>query len=833
MNHEEVEIELEAILIFLAFLIPEKITEEGKDGQGKVGENGVTQFDSIWPLNSDGEILSCSSPTATSSSPVRKTSPTSGASVQSPRSRGSNSPLASLPPPASPSSSNANSPVRTPVRTLSSPVSNSSTLSLPPPSSPSSASPSSPAVSPSSSSSSNHPTVLNYHSTTLFGVNSTYKNLKNSSQNLLSIQKKLPLILHLFSYFALFNQDFLNAASSSSSSSLLSSTAIGSILSNLEDNLEEMFEDKKIKKLFMDGDFSLLSIKKNEKINKLILNSFHYFLCGGINRDNIIPLTSLFLAENTSFSENEDSIPSHQLLEWIVSNLSINEIIYPPSISPSSTSSPQFSSTPLKITTPLASLSRFSPVTHNYLSNTTIIHTVSFSSPSRSSSFRKISRSTSSSDGEILKSEDGLTFDDIDGIKVVEEDDDDGDIDNEKRKKKKNLGTSSPQHPTSARLRTYSYEFINSASAPSSFSATSSPNRYRTNSNDLSSAISSPTRHRSYSREHLNLGIEQSQTRIEMNLPQVYLNYCHCSTFSFLSPSYTVIINGNKDNDITLGPVYGTVIIIGSEKIKISLICKKLILINSLNIDIYSASKFPILLLGETKGIRIAPYNSSFKSLKTCLFQAELSNLMGTKRDSINILPSNSPSVSPKVLKENEDEISYNWKLFIDGNKCLENSFYSSSNFSQQSSYVSSLNYFSSLSSSCSILPLNLFDYKVVSLKSEFVSFEESNLSLPLAYKEQLTNTFNSLNDTQLKIFNILQENELKNKEKFSNTNIKITKTNYTSDDATEEDEKEICLSDISLKLIYNSTLSNKFFQWMVENEKIHEVIDLIRIDSE
>lgn len=128
--------------------------------------------------------------------------------------------------------------------------------------------------------------------------------------------------------------------------------------------------------------------------------------------------------------------------------------------------------------------------------------------------------------------------------------------------------------------------------------------------------------------EYRESNLEGSTPSIE--LPPLYIQSCE-GTSLYLLGSYAFSTISNCNNcDIVIGAVAGIVRVVGCENVKLTVVCKKLILISCLESTINVACSQPVLLVGENKGIIVGPHNTNYRLLKSHITSAGLGSLTTT-----------------------------------------------------------------------------------------------------------------------------------------------------------------------------------------------------------
>jgi hypothetical protein len=109
--------------------------------------------------------------------------------------------------------------------------------------------------------------------------------------------------------------------------------------------------------------------------------------------------------------------------------------------------------------------------------------------------------------------------------------------------------------------------------------------------------------------EQLSDGIFSSDcTDISQSSSILLLQNCVRSNMYFLGLYSSCTITLCFDSEIVIGAVSGAVIISGCERIKLSVTCRKLILINCYDCDIQLATLTPTITTGVCRGITIGYY---------------------------------------------------------------------------------------------------------------------------------------------------------------------------------------------------------------------------------
>lgn len=290
----------------------------------------------------------------------------------------------------------------------------------------------------------------------------------------------------------------------------------------------------------------------------------------------------------------------------------------------------------------------------------------------------------------------------------------------------------------------------------------------------------------------------------ELTLPQLFLNYCSDSHFYLISPYYSASLTGVSNCEIVIGAVYGTVILSGCERIKLSVSCRKLILQNCVDCQCNIATLSPTVILGDCRNLTIGPMNTTYRNIRQHLRMTELRAL----------------------TNDSETNHTNCWSKLVDANACLDgssNSLFTSS--AGSGSLSPSKSFLKKLVGGESQLPipsqatatlLAPEDFRPIAIpiKTEYLAFEHSAISIPQEYADSLTRQRESLELMQEKIDSLLKEPHFG--------------AGDSSADATNSDR-----DDLPTKLLASSTVSKKFMEWLIATDRAQEVLDLIRIDCD
>eukprot|EP01033_Poteriospumella_lacustris_P005533 gene5533-3946_t len=631
---DNVELDVECIIVFLIL----HVTENAPSAKAAPG----TSFDSVWPLNPEGEVYP-SSPISSPSSPIRESNRVTHRAM---------SPIGS---PRSP-------------RNGSSPVQNG----ISPSKRPTASSPRAPRI---------------------------------STQHLHSVRQKIPIILRALSWVVSSNAD--------------------------EDIAAFMAEDHRN----METSSSINMFVVDRKIADFL----GLVICGGYSRDQCI---SPFSALHPVWANSEsDSIPSRSMqdimdaislagghltsvdyLAWLNLHLSMNDVLYPVTLTPANTglsgtgavidsldpsvkdSKHQY---PHRVSTPIFSLSRFSPTVINNCS-TTIIHNVT-TGPSRAASFRH--RSMRQHDSERM---DVQTVNSESTMRIN-------------------------------RLASVSHDFAET---------------------DLDAIVQ-------------ELGIPENVMDQDLTSPMG-------------SPWKIASITGCVDSQIIIGGVYGSLIVNGCERVKITAACRKLVVINCLECEFNIATLSCSIVMGDSRNLSFGPHNAPYRNLRNHLRIADLTDLIHQ--------PHGSAAEGEEVMVLTTSNA---WSLVCDVNHCVDMATKpSGASLECQSNRM--LRFSLPTSSTAMVQTPDQFRFVSIPLKSEYVNnFENLVIGLPPTFLESVRHAQEKIDETKHRVVTLLSEH---------------SPDAMQADSSTSEDDD-------------HRELTAK--EWLVATDNIQEVLDLIRIDTE
>lgn len=414
----------------------------------------------------------------------------------------------------------------------------------------------------------------------------------------------------------------------------------------------------------------------------------------------------------TANDATTQAISAKDLIGWINTHLSMNDLLYPATSTPSfSTGTPEETKghQPQKLTTALASLSRYTPTVINS-STSTIIHVVT-SGPSRVSSFRRANRSQDSLGGSndkdaFMFNEHNRSFhstnktmhlraasEDFDADMITSDFGISADALLEHDIVLNPTNESSPLSPLNhMRLSPRDKERPQGSSVgpiDDDFLGVKSIDEVECIKYELNQDMKIKDNFFNDS-----LGMASFSMRPELSLPQLFINHSSGAKMYLISPYYSASVTGCSDSQIILGAVYGAVVVSNCSGVKITCICRKLVVVNCYDCDFNIATLSTSVISGDSRNIRIGPHNASYRNLRHHLKLVDMTCLQGAKA-------------------LNEENPINKWNKYIDINTCLS---------SRSSDFLD----FSSTKDISSVELINPEEFVIVSIpiKSEFIAFE-------------------------------------------------------------------------------------------------------------
>jgi len=127
--------------------------------------------------------------------------------------------------------------------------------------------------------------------------------------------------------------------------------------------------------------------------------------------------------------------------------------------------------------------------------------------------------------------------------------------------------------------------------------------------------------------ESFGMLIRKIGSPIDFMLPPLYLNFCTEARLYLISPYHSASIRNCADCDIVIGAVHGAVIVSHCESVRITVACRKLLIMDCTNCAFNIATLSTTVVSGDTRNVLIGPYNTAYKNLRNHLILAGLKAL--------------------------------------------------------------------------------------------------------------------------------------------------------------------------------------------------------------
>ena len=105
--------------------------------------------------------------------------------------------------------------------------------------------------------------------------------------------------------------------------------------------------------------------------------------------------------------------------------------------------------------------------------------------------------------------------------------------------------------------------------------------------------------------ESFGMLIRKIGSPIEFMLPPLYLNFCTEARLYLISPYHSASIRNCSDCDIVIGAVHGAVIVSHCESVRITVACRKLLVIDCTNCAFNIATLTTTVVSGDTRNVLI------------------------------------------------------------------------------------------------------------------------------------------------------------------------------------------------------------------------------------
>jgi hypothetical protein len=227
-----------------------------------------------------------------------------------------------------------------------------------------------------------------------------------------------------------------------------------------------------------------------------------------------------------------------------------------------------------------------------------------------------------------------------------------------------------------------------------------------------------------------------SNFKPDISLPQLFVNYSHNSKYYFISPYYSATITGCIKCEMIIGSVFGATILSGCEKLKITVTCRKLIVLNCVDCEIFLATASPTIFSGDCRNVTVGPVNATYRNYRHHLKLTELKVLIKSNNSLANTAEAKnggSDKNNGNGYHPYHDDPVNQWARFCDVNACLDggnklltsnalNTAMSPTKLSMKKVFVDNLPV--PTASTARIMSVDKFHVVSIPIKSEFLSFE-------------------------------------------------------------------------------------------------------------
>jgi len=282
------------------------------------------------------------------------------------------------------------------------------------------------------------------------------------------------------------------------------------------------------------------------------------------------------------------------------------------------------------------------------------------------------------------------------------------------------------------------------------------------------------------------------------SLPQTFITNSWGSTIHDLAPHSFVYISGCSDCKIVLGAVCGAVVVNACERIKVSVVCHKLIVRNSIECKFHLACHSTTAICGDSRGLEFGPLNCNYVSLPIHIAGCGLLFNSAVKN---------------------------RWDKFYDVDDACRDKTHSSTAHGSPSGYA--IDAASHLESPSQVIPSAPSS---VAITMEPSSFFVTTIPMEGEHTDYISlesKTGIVVKDSYKKI----HRDRLSITKKFATKLIHKAKNgNKNNSSNGSGDEKNVMSQDHTTRL--ETSLTEKFLEWLLTTGKIKEVMDLIEIEQ-
>jgi hypothetical protein len=576
---------------------------------------------------------------------------------------------------------------------------------------------------------------------------------------------------------------------------------------------------------------------------------------GGSNRDEEVPLLSALHphAPTDGSTESNSGHPVHFLcnetLEWFVANLCVNESVYPSSATvPASLSSSPNAADVKGISDAPATNILIASKTISHTGPVRIIYPVQYLSTSRPT---VISGACSVIVHAMA-------------------------VNSSRRDSRSRSGTASSfQESLTAAVRSASGMTLDEASNKDMFSpnATSSwcdggmDTSCSMDRDDSSSGLQSVQSNVLSLAEYEKVGdfidALKMKTTTE-SLPHLNMQSCAHTSIYVLSPYATGSIANCSDCEVVTGPVAGTLIVADCERVRLTTVARKIILRNCYDCVINCQTVSPVIVAGDSRGLLVGPYNTSYKDLAVHLELAALTALMKPelRRIAVGRLSRSSSNVYPVAAaappsraylnrsvseclddgdetdedseRETQRDHKDMWTVLWDAAMCADQQHpHHAGGDAPLNPFVyggSGLTMPAPSESTAMLQPADKFRFLAIPEQSQYQTFDHCPMDIPVVYTRHL-----ELHKMAGAALAVRVSNELNipppPPPPSKDGNGSSPPRAGTAADAKTGAEGEVIPPAVETE--GTNLLSGKFMEWLLTTGKASQVIELIRLDQQ
>lgn len=235
-------------------------------------------------------------------------------------------------------------------------------------------------------------------------------------------------------------------------------------------------------------------------------------------------------------------------------------------------------------------------------------------------------------------------------------------------------------------------------------------------------------------------------------LPNLVMQSCHRTSIYVLSPYAAGHISNCCDVEGVIGPIAGVLIISDCERLKISVLARKIIIRNCLDCVISCGTLTPIIVAGDSRGLLIGPYNTAYKDLSMHVELARLTPLLhphyrrnyhAEEKEPIGHCSSNDSidggSIFTNSIDFEEDGLSNAkdmWKCLWDVSQCVDSSHAHEADAAKRTENITMPTPTEVIAS---LLPVEKYRFVAIPEQSQCLTIEDCPIDIAGTYISQVT----------------------------------------------------------------------------------------------